>query len=121
MRHTVRRALGGVEERRDLLQVLLAEPRVRLHHRVAELRRVADVGLEVRRPAAGRADLGEVRRAEVGAAGAEVGVALQAPGHREELGPFDRLLVVREALPLRPLGTATIVSEPSASRAVAPL
>ena len=82
----------------------------------------ADVALEVGLALAGRADRGQVGRAEQAAARAEVGVALEAAGDGEELGALGQ----PRRCPSKPwrsaqIGTSSSVSEASASFAVAPL
>src|SRR5919106_569701 len=65
------RALGGEQELRQLAELLVREAELR-HHRVAELRRVADVVHQVLlRPSLG-ALVAEVRRARVGRARPEI-------------------------------------------------
>ena len=49
-----------------------------------------------------RAFCAQIRRPGEGAADAEVGVAVETAGDREQLGPGERLLIVLEALGLRP-------------------
>ena len=84
-------ALAGVEERGDLREVLVAEVAIRDHHVVPVLRRVRDVRLEEVDAPVGGAHVREVGRAEVGVPLAAVGVAVEAPGLREE----DRLEEVK--------------------------
>src|SRR6476646_12290263 len=96
-------ALAGVEERGDLREVLVAEVAVRDHHVVPVLGRVRDVRLEEVDAAARRADLREVGRAELAGALAQVRVAVQAAGLREQRRAGDRGRVVRKSLLLRPL------------------
>src|SRR3954447_23971551 len=96
------RAFGRVQERAELVELLVAERSELRHHVVAELRRVLDVRGEALDAAPALADRGQVRRAEVGAARAEVRVARSAPRAGEDGCARDRVLVVLEALPLRP-------------------
>src|SRR5215210_5056070 len=95
------RALGGQEELRQLPELLIREAELG-HHRVAELGRVLDVVLEELLRAALGSLVAQVGRALVRAPGAEVGVTGRAAGAREDLGAFESLLVVGEALTLRP-------------------
>src|SRR5215208_250120 len=94
-------ALGGLEEVGQLLQVLFAEPREHRHHVVAELARVRDVALEVRRvlPLLG-ADVRQVWCARVGGSLAGIRVAAGASGLEEE----------RQAL-LRRLGQVVVLHD----------
>src|SRR3954469_3191330 len=96
-------ALGRLEECRELREAVVAEVRERRHRRAGVLaRRALEVlDLEVD-PLVLRAFRSEIGRAEVRAAVAEVGVAVQTARDREQLRPGDRLLVPREALLLRP-------------------
>src|SRR5579885_426941 len=95
-------ALGGLEEGGELLQVILAQAG-EARHRAAAVH--AGRALEVRDLEGDalvlRALRGEVRRAEVVAAGPVVGVAVEAAGDREEPGARDRGRIVRKALRLR--------------------
>src|SRR6476620_5096581 len=95
------RALGSVEECRELRELLVVEAELR-HHVVAVLGWVADVAHEEVLRAALRPLGAEVWRALVRAAGAQVRMTGRAAGAREDLRTRDRLLVVRESLPLRP-------------------
>src|SRR5688572_9060502 len=92
-------ALGGEQELRQLVELLVGEAELR-HHGVAELRRIPDVVREVLPRAALRAGVTEVGRAEIRAAGAEVGVAGRAARLRKDERARHRLLVVGETLPL---------------------
>src|SRR6185437_13260422 len=96
-------ALGGFEEDRELAQVVLSEPRER-RHRAARVH--ARGTLQVRDLEGDaevlRADVREHRGAEVVAAVGLVGVAVQAARLGEQLAAGERVLVVREALILRP-------------------
>src|SRR3954447_19358981 len=92
------RAFGRVQERAKLMELLVAERTELRHHVVAELRWVLDVVRESLDAAPALADRGEIRCAEVGTPGTEIGVAGSAPRAREDGRPGDCLLVVLEAL-----------------------
>src|SRR5918994_4359395 len=92
-------ALRLDEELRDRSEVLVAEVLERRHHVVPERRRVSNVALEVVDALPGRADVRELRRADVRRPRAEVDVALQAADLGEDLGTARRLR--REAALLR--------------------
>src|SRR4051794_771928 len=90
------RAFGGAQEHAELMQLLLSERAELRHHVVAELRRVRNVLGEEVRSLTVLSDRRQVRCAEIGAAGAEVGVARSAPGARKDLGPGDGFRIVGE-------------------------
>src|SRR5205085_2557163 len=91
------------EEDADVVDVLLApEVAEDRHDVVPELARVGDVAREERRPLADLPDRGQVGRAEVRGARAEVRVAGRAARLGEELGAGDGLRVPGEPFPLRP-------------------
>src|SRR3954467_3801567 len=92
------RAFGRVQERAELVELLVAERPELRHHVVAELRRVLDVGREALDAAPALADRREIRCAEVRAAGTEIGVAGSAARTGEDGRAGDCLLVVLEAL-----------------------
>src|SRR5947209_1182771 len=97
------RSLRDREEDADVADVLRAPEVPELRHDVvAELARVGDVAGEELRPLADLADRGQVRRAQVGRARAEVGVAGGTARLGEELRTGDGLWIPGEALPLRP-------------------
>src|SRR5262245_34454823 len=80
-------ALGGFEEDGEVAQVLGAELRERGHRRSRRLaRRIRQVVYLPLEAAVAQSLLTEVRRAEVVSPVAEVRVAVQAPGLREQLG-----------------------------------
>src|SRR3954465_2723572 len=97
------RTLGRLEEDRELVQVLVAERREGRHRRpgidAARALEVVDLELDA---LVLRSLLGEVWRAEVRGAGAEVAVARHAARLREQLRAGHGLLVALEALLLRP-------------------
>src|SRR5256886_2784853 len=93
---------GGLEENRELAQVCLAEVREGRHRRALvhtawafEVRDLEGDALVL------RPFRTQVRRAELGAAGAVVGVAVEAAGGSEQLGAGDRLR--RQILRLHPV------------------
>src|SRR3954471_5620828 len=87
------RALGRVQERAELVELLVAERSELRHHVVAELRRVLDVGGESVDAAPTLADRGQVRCAEIRAARAEIRMAGSAARAGEDGCTRDRLLV----------------------------
>src|SRR2546430_13729766 len=93
---------GGLEENRELAQVCLTEVREGRHRRALvhtawafEVRDLEGDALVL------RPFRTQVRRAELGAAGAVVGVAVEAAGGSEQLGAGDRLR--RQILRLHPV------------------
>src|SRR6476469_5807053 len=98
------RAFGFAQEHAELMQLQLSERGELRHHVVAELRRVCNVFGEEVRPLTALSDRRQVWCAEVGAAGAEVGVAGGTAGSRKDVGPGDGVRIVGEALTLRPRG-----------------
>src|ERR671931_500711 len=103
MRAALLRALGTLEERRELLETCVTKSAERRHRRArVHARRALQV-----RDLEGDALVLRALRSEFGrawepAAGAEVGVAVETARDREEVRPGDGLLVLREALLLRP-------------------
>src|SRR5262249_62344000 len=96
-------ALRGVQEDRDLVQLLLGGLLSELgHDRVAELARIGHVGLEERDALASGADRRKVRGALVRRAGAEIRMAGRASRLREEHRALHGRRIVLEALFLRP-------------------
>src|SRR3954453_4671350 len=96
------RAFGRVQERAELVELLVAERSELRHHVVAELRRVLDVRGEALDAEPALADRGPVRRAEVGAASAEVPMARRAPQQTAAGCAGPRVLDALEGLPGRP-------------------
>src|SRR6478672_5535192 len=103
MAPTLLGTLGGLEEDGELVQVVVAEIGERRHRRarVDATRALEVVDLELDALVL-RALGGEIGRAEVRAARAEIGVAVRAARHREEVRARECLLVVLEALLLGP-------------------
>src|SRR6476646_11577957 len=103
MAPTLLGTLGGLEEDGELVQVVVAEIGERRHRRarVDAARTLEVVDLELDALVLGALG-GEVRRAEVRAAGAEVGVAVRTARLGEQVGAREGLLVVLEALLLCP-------------------
>src|SRR3954471_24834924 len=96
------RAFGRVQERAELVELLVAERSELRHHVVAELRRVLDVGGETLDAAPALADRGQVGCTKMRAARAEIRMAASAARAGEDGCTRARLLVVLEALPLCP-------------------
>src|SRR5712691_460123 len=96
-------ALRGLEEGRELSELLVAEPGETRHRRARGLARrafeVAD--LEVDSEVL-RADVGQIRSAELRAAGVLVRVTVQARGLRQQLRARDCRRVVGKAFLVRP-------------------
>src|SRR2546421_5087711 len=84
------RALGGRQERRELVELRIVETELR-HDVVAELRWVTDVVVQLLRRLPARSLVAQVRRALVRATGAEVGVARGAARAGEDLRACNRL------------------------------
>ena len=82
----------------------MRERRELRHYVVAELGRVRHVRGESLDAASALPDRRQVRRTEVRASRPEIGVARRAARAREDRGACDRVLVVLEALALRPGG-----------------
>src|ERR1700737_4858380 len=91
--------LGCFEERRELLQRRRAERLERRHRRAGvDAGRALEVtDLEVDAEVL-RADVRQIRGAEVGGAGTEIGVTGGAAGDREQLRAGHGLRIVAEAL-----------------------
>src|ERR671930_819513 len=103
MRAALLRALGTLEERRELLEACVTKSAEGRHRRTGvDTRRALQVRNLERDALVLRALRSQFGRTWEPAAGAEVGVAVETARDREEVRPGDRLLVLREPLLLRP-------------------
>src|ERR1044072_335830 len=103
MRERLFPALGTLEERRELLETCVTKSAERRHRRArVDARGALQVRDLERNALVLRAFGRQVRRAGETAAGAFVGMAVEATRDGEEIRARDRRLVVREALLLGP-------------------